>query len=74
MPQVFFNERHVGGRDDFNNLSKGELDELISYVRENEPPAQGSPPIPDQSQLIGNEGNELLENLAFGNYQAYMTF
>lgn len=56
MPQVFFNERHIGGRDDFNKLTMTELEELIKYVTENEPPTEGSPPIPDQSSLVGNEG------------------
>ena len=57
VPQLYFNERHIGGRDDFNNLAKEDLDELIKYVMENEPPAEGMPPIPDQELLIVNEGN-----------------
>ena len=57
VPQLFFNERHIGGNEDFKKLSEDELKELITYVTQHEPPAEGSPPIPDQTQLLGNEGN-----------------
>ena len=60
VPQIFFNERHVGGRDDFSALSKEELNDLIKYVRENEPPQIGAPPIPSQSDLLSNSGKQPL--------------
>ena len=52
VPQIFFNEKHIGGRDDFQKLDQKELEELIKYVQENEPP-EGSPSIPGSTLLIG---------------------
>jgi len=44
VPQIFFNEVHVGGWDHLSKLTKEELDQLIKKVEENESP-------PDAPQL-----------------------
>ncbi|XP_066914588.1 uncharacterized protein [Clytia hemisphaerica] len=44
VPQVFFNERHVGGWDNLSKLSKEELNDLINLVEQNEPPKEAPNP------------------------------
>ena len=59
VPQIFFNEKHIGGRDDFKKLDEKELQDLIKYVQENEPP-ENAPAIPGTSRLlsVGDEEGE----------------
>ena len=59
VPQIFFNEKHIGGRDDFQKLDEKELQDLIKYVQENEPP-ENAPSIPGTSRLlsVGEDGDE----------------
>ncbi|XP_055501017.1 uncharacterized protein LOC129702937 isoform X2 [Leucoraja erinacea] len=45
VPQIYFNNIHVGGNDDFLKLSQEELDKLIDLVK-NEPVPPDAPPIP----------------------------
>ena len=42
VPQIFFNDKHVGGADNLMALSASELQELIRYAREN-PPNDSTP-------------------------------
>ncbi|XP_072118290.1 uncharacterized protein [Mobula birostris] len=46
VPQIYFNNIHVGGNDDFQKLPQGELDKLIDLVK-NEPVPPDAPPIPE---------------------------
>ncbi|KAL9968655.1 hypothetical protein ACROYT_G020770 [Oculina patagonica] len=47
VPQIFFNNRHIGGFDDFDKLTEAELQELIREVEENPAPANApQPPAP----------------------------
>jgi hypothetical protein len=59
VPQIFFNEKHIGGRDDFKKLDEKELQDLIKYVQEYEPP-ENAPSIPETSRLlsVGDEEGE----------------
>ncbi|XP_005935786.1 uncharacterized protein zgc:152951 isoform X2 [Haplochromis burtoni] len=49
VPQIFFNNVHVGGNDDLQKLSPEELQRLVSLVKEEPLPAD-APPLPQQSQ------------------------
>ncbi|XP_005747913.1 uncharacterized protein LOC102208744 [Pundamilia nyererei] len=49
VPQIFFNNIHVGGNDDLQKLSPEELQRLVSLVKEEPLPAD-APPLPQQSQ------------------------
>uniref|UniRef100_A0A3Q4M7Q9 Zgc:152951 n=1 Tax=Neolamprologus brichardi TaxID=32507 RepID=A0A3Q4M7Q9_NEOBR len=59
VPQIFFNNVHVGGNDDLQKLSPEELQRLASLVKE-EPLPANAPPLPQQSQsehtALENEG------------------
>ncbi|XP_025759405.1 uncharacterized protein zgc:152951 isoform X4 [Oreochromis niloticus] len=59
VPQIFFNNVHVGGNDDLQKLSPEELQRLVSLVKEEPLPAD-APPLPEQSQsehtALENEG------------------
>ncbi|XP_072903730.1 uncharacterized protein [Hemitrygon akajei] len=46
VPQIYFNNIHVGGNDDFQKLPQDELDKLIDLVK-NEPVPPDAPPIPE---------------------------
>ena len=48
VPQIFFNDKHVGGNDDFQSLSEDELQELIQYVA-NTPVSDSAPKLPKRS-------------------------
>uniref|UniRef100_H2XX86 Uncharacterized protein n=1 Tax=Ciona intestinalis TaxID=7719 RepID=H2XX86_CIOIN len=45
VPQIFFNEHHIGGNDKFQELSKDRLNELIELVKHNEPPPDSPQPV-----------------------------
>ncbi|XP_067051078.1 uncharacterized protein [Acropora muricata] len=47
VPQIFFNNKHIGGFDDFDKLTESELQDLIREVEENPAPADApEPPAP----------------------------
>ena len=48
VPQIFFNDRHVGGNEELQNLSEDEMAELITLVRENEA-GENAPLVPADS-------------------------
>ncbi|XP_063355506.1 uncharacterized protein zgc:152951 isoform X1 [Pelmatolapia mariae] len=64
VPQIFFNNVHVGGNDDLQKLSPEELQRLVSLVKEEPLPAD-APPLPQQSQsehtASENEGEFMCE-------------
>ncbi|RDD47850.1 Glutaredoxin-1 [Trichoplax sp. H2] len=54
VPQIFFNNIHVGGNDEFSKLEKDRLQELVNEVTNNEPPAD-APQIPDPSTAVQSD-------------------
>nr|XP_039267870.1 uncharacterized protein LOC120342896 isoform X1 [Styela clava] len=48
VPQIFFNNIHVGGNDDFQKLTEEELNKLTNEVKTNPVPTD-APPIPQSS-------------------------
>lgn len=55
VPQIFFNERHIGGYSELQKLySEGKLEELLREVAENEAlsGAPTPPPISDEDSVI----------------------
>ncbi|XP_041066707.1 uncharacterized protein zgc:152951 [Carcharodon carcharias] len=59
VPQIYFNNIHVGGNNDFMNLSQEELARLIDTVKNNPVPPD-APPIPEPET---DEGEEPVEEL-----------
>ncbi|KAF0026281.1 hypothetical protein F2P81_021018 [Scophthalmus maximus] len=49
VPQIFFNNVHVGGNDDLQKLAPEELQRLVSLVKEQPLPAD-APPLPEENQ------------------------
>uniref|UniRef100_A0A4W3JU43 Zgc:152951 n=1 Tax=Callorhinchus milii TaxID=7868 RepID=A0A4W3JU43_CALMI len=49
VPQIFFNNVHVGGNSEFQKMSKEELDRLIELVKNEELPPN-APPLPDMTE------------------------
>ncbi|KAF7666775.1 hypothetical protein LDENG_00090810 [Lucifuga dentata] len=49
VPQIFFNNVHVGGSDDLQKLSPEELQRLVNLVKEEPLPAD-APPLPEENQ------------------------
>ncbi|KAK3738429.1 hypothetical protein QZH41_005631 [Actinostola sp. cb2023] len=56
VPQVFFNNIHVGGFEDLNKLSKEELDKLIKEVQEN-PAPEDAPKPPEKTDEGGDKSD-----------------
>ncbi|XP_036397051.1 uncharacterized protein zgc:152951 [Megalops cyprinoides] len=56
VPQIFFNNVHVGGNDDLHRLSPEELERLVCLVRDEPVPPDG-PPLPDEGHQEG-AGNQ----------------
>ncbi|XP_031549993.1 uncharacterized protein LOC116287451 [Actinia tenebrosa] len=56
VPQIFFNNIHVGGFDDLEKLPKEELDKLIKEVQENSPP-EDAPQPPSKKSGATDEGD-----------------
>ncbi|XP_020508984.1 uncharacterized protein zgc:152951 isoform X2 [Labrus bergylta] len=50
VPQIFFNNVHVGGNDDLQKLAPEELQRLVNLVKEEPLPAD-APPLPDENKL-----------------------
>ncbi|KAM9347020.1 uncharacterized protein ABDE67_011345 [Symphorus nematophorus] len=62
VPQIFFNNVHVGGNDDLQKLAPEELQRLVTLVKEEPLPAD-APPLPDKNQseeLAGETDGEFL--------------
>ncbi|KAM7380697.1 hypothetical protein PAMP_003975 [Pampus punctatissimus] len=55
VPQIFFNNIHVGGNDDLQKLAPEELQRLVNLVKE-EPLPVDAPPLPEENQLEGTAG------------------
>nr|XP_057937122.1 uncharacterized protein zgc:152951 isoform X2 [Doryrhamphus excisus]XP_057937123.1 uncharacterized protein zgc:152951 isoform X2 [Doryrhamphus excisus] len=49
VPQIFFNNIHIGGNSDLQNLAPEELDKLVTMVKEEPLPAD-APPLPENNQ------------------------
>ncbi|XP_030284623.1 uncharacterized protein LOC115588278 isoform X2 [Sparus aurata] len=49
VPQIFFNNIHVGGNDDLQKLAPEELQRLVTLVKEEPLPAD-APPLPEENQ------------------------
>ncbi|XP_067897147.1 uncharacterized protein zgc:152951 [Heterodontus francisci] len=54
VPQIYFNNIHVGGNNDLMNLSEDELTTLINIVK-NEPIPPDAPPIPHPEMVEKEE-------------------
>uniref|UniRef100_A0A3B5QME3 Zgc:152951 n=1 Tax=Xiphophorus maculatus TaxID=8083 RepID=A0A3B5QME3_XIPMA len=48
VPQIFFNNIHVGGNDDLQKLATEELQRLVTLVKE-EPLSANAPPLPESN-------------------------
>ncbi|KAJ7363529.1 hypothetical protein OS493_009684 [Desmophyllum pertusum] len=59
VPQIFFNNRHIGGFDDFDKLAESELQELIREVEENPAPADAPQPPSPKSADSAKAGEEI---------------
>ncbi|XP_058471468.1 uncharacterized protein zgc:152951 isoform X2 [Solea solea] len=55
VPQIFFNNIHVGGNDDLQKLAPEELQRLVSVVKEVPLPAD-APPLPEGDQSEDEAG------------------
>ncbi|XP_035813931.2 uncharacterized protein zgc:152951 isoform X4 [Amphiprion ocellaris] len=55
VPQIFFNNIHVGGNDDLQKLAPEELQRLVSLVKEEPLPAD-APPLPEKNQSEDTAG------------------
>uniref|UniRef100_UPI00398F134B uncharacterized protein isoform X2 n=1 Tax=Pristiophorus japonicus TaxID=55135 RepID=UPI00398F134B len=62
VPQIYFNNVHVGGNDDFQNLTQEELDKLIDLVKYTPAPPD-SPPIPQLEEAEENVPKEELKHV-----------
>ncbi|XP_061735903.1 uncharacterized protein zgc:152951 isoform X1 [Nerophis ophidion] len=49
VPQIFFNNVHVGGNSELQNLAPEELQKLVTMVKEEPLPAD-APPLPEKNQ------------------------
>src|SRR3989338_3020608 len=50
VPQIFFNDRHIGGAEDINKLSEEDFQSLIDLVRTTPVDASTCPPLPSVSE------------------------
>ncbi|XP_023272430.1 uncharacterized protein LOC111662709 isoform X1 [Seriola lalandi dorsalis] len=55
VPQIFFNNVHVGGNDDLQKLAPEELRRLVSLVKEQPLPAD-APPLPEENRSEDTAG------------------
>lgn len=55
VPQIFFNNVHVGGNDDLKKLAPEELQRLVNLVKE-EPLPDDAPPLPEENQSEDSAG------------------
>ncbi|GCB69904.1 uncharacterized protein [Scyliorhinus torazame] len=61
VPQIYFNNIHVGGNNDFMNLSEEELASLIDTVKNNPVPLD-APPIPEPGDVKEKEPRKELKS------------
>ncbi|CAH3035075.1 unnamed protein product [Pocillopora meandrina] len=61
VPQIFFNNIHVGGFDDFDKLTEAELQELINEVEENPAPADAPQPPAPKSDAASTTTREAID-------------
>lgn len=79
VPQIFFNNIHVGGNDDLQKLAPEELQRLVNLVKKEPLPAD-APPLPEEIQQEETAGEtdgefmcerdelaDLVEDLKHGN-------
>lgn len=79
VPQIFFNNIHVGGNDDLQKLAPEELQRLVNLVKKEPLPAD-APPLPEENQQEETAGEtdgefmcerdelaDLVEDLKHGN-------
>eukprot|EP00794_Sanderia_malayensis_P004765 gene4765-5392_t len=58
VPQIFFNGKHIGGWNDFKNLSQEDLDKLIKDVTTNEvPEGQSFKPLIEKESDFAESGD-----------------
>ncbi|XP_028992653.1 uncharacterized protein zgc:152951 isoform X2 [Betta splendens] len=55
VPQIFFNNVHVGGGIDLQKLAPAELERLVTLVKEQPFPAD-APPLPEENKSTGTGG------------------
>lgn len=55
VPQIFFNNIHVGGNDDLQKLAPEDLQKLVKLVKEEPLPAD-APPLPEENQSGATTG------------------
>ncbi|XP_076119718.1 uncharacterized protein LOC143100429 isoform X3 [Alosa pseudoharengus] len=78
VPQIFFNNVHVGGNDDLQKMAPEELQRLVQMVREQPIPAD-APPLPvgnssDATEESGaSELSEILRNLILKLYADHLS-
>ncbi|XP_051870796.1 uncharacterized protein LOC127569854 [Pristis pectinata] len=61
VPLIFFNNKFIGGNDDFQKLSQEELDKLIELVKHEAAPPD-APPLPEQEIVEEEEPKEELKS------------
>ncbi|KAK1902359.1 Glutaredoxin 1 [Dissostichus eleginoides] len=79
VPQIFFNNIHVGGNDDLQKMAPEELQRLVNVVRKEPLPAD-APPLPEENPTESTSGEtdgefvcerdelaDLVENFKHGN-------
>ncbi|XP_042190511.1 uncharacterized protein zgc:152951 isoform X1 [Callorhinchus milii] len=78
VPQIFFNNVHVGGNSEFQKMSKEELDRLIELVKNEELPPN-APPLPDMTEEeddtrdAATEHSEAMRELVLNLYAEYIS-
>ncbi|XP_041933022.1 uncharacterized protein zgc:152951 isoform X1 [Alosa alosa] len=66
VPQIFFNNVHVGGNDDLQKMAPEELQRLVQMVREQPIPADAPPlPVGNSSDATEESGEFMCERDAF---------
>ncbi|XP_062390649.1 uncharacterized protein zgc:152951 isoform X3 [Sardina pilchardus] len=66
VPQIFFNNVHVGGNDDLQKMAPEELQRLVQMVREQPVPADAPPlPVENSSDATAESGEFMCERDAF---------
>ncbi|XP_059824638.1 uncharacterized protein zgc:152951 isoform X1 [Hypanus sabinus] len=61
VPQIFFNNKFIGGNDDFQKLSQEEINKLIELVKHEAAPSD-APPLPEPKVVEDEEPKEELKS------------